>query len=79
MSRTFGEIIDDYMKLNDELEHKVFQEVICSERVAVVRCKNCKHRYMDGEVTHYYWCRLHDRPVDDTDYCAWGEESEVAE
>ena len=37
-------------------------------------CKNCKHRYMDGEVTHYYWCRLHDRPVDDTDYCAWGEE-----
>ena len=40
----------------------------------IVRCKDCKHRYMDGEVTHYYWCRLHDRPVDDTDYCAWGEE-----
>ena len=44
-----------------------------------VHCKNCKHRYMDGEVTHYYWCRLHDRPVDNTDYCAWGEESEVEE
>ena len=41
--------------------------------VEVVRCKDCKHRYMDGEVTHYYWCRLHDRPVDDTDYCSWGE------
>lgn len=47
------------------------------EIMSVVRCKDCKHRYMDGEVTHYYWCRLHDRPVDDTDYCAWGEESEV--
>ena len=45
----------------------------------IVRCKDCKHRYMDGEVTHYYWCRLHDRPVDDTDYCAWGEESEEEE
>ena len=46
---------------------------------SLVRCKDCKHRYMDGEVTHYYWCRLHDRPVDDTDYCAWGEESEDGE
>ena len=74
MSRTFGEIIDDYMKLHDELQNKVFDEFICAERVAVVRCKNCRHRYMDGEVTHYYWCRLHDRPVDDTDYCSWAEE-----
>lgn len=49
------------------------------DAVEVVRCKDCKHRYMDGEVTHYYWCRLHDRPVDDTDYCSWGAESEVEE
>ena len=47
--------------------------------VEVVRCKDCKHKYEDGEVTHYYWCRLHDRPVDDTDYCAWGEKREVEE
>ena len=46
----------------------------CVDVVEVVRCKDCKHRYMDGEVTHYYWCRLHDRPVDDTDYCSWAEE-----
>ena len=43
------------------------------DAVEVVRCKECRHRYMDGDVTHYYWCRLNDRPVDDTDYCAWGE------
>ena len=49
------------------------------DRRPLVRCKDCKHRYMDGEVTHYYWCRLHDRPVDDADYCAWGEESEDKE
>ena len=49
------------------------------DAVEIVRCKDCKHRYMDGDVTHYYWCRLHDRPVDDADYCAWGEKSEVEE
>lgn len=56
-------------------------EVIVSAKdmEPVVLCKDCKHRYMDGEVTHYYWCRLHDRPVDDTDYCAWGTESEEEE
>ena len=46
---------------------------------SIVRCRDCEYRYEDGEVTHYYWCRLHDRPVDDTDYCAWGKESEVEE
>ena len=40
----------------------------------IVRCKGCRHRYMDGEVTHYYWCRLRDRPIDDADFCSWGEE-----
>lgn len=49
------------------------------DAVEVVRCKDCKHRYMDGDVTHYYWCRLHDRPVDDADYCAWGERREDGE
>lgn len=41
------------------------------DAVEVVRCKDCKYRYMDGDVTHYYWCKQHDRPVDNTDYCAW--------
>ena len=49
------------------------------KRGDIVRCKGCKHKYEDGEVTHYYWCRLHDRPVDNTDYCSWADESEVEE
>jgi len=48
--------------------------VIPSEVVGtLVRCKDCRHRYEEGDCTHYYWCRLNDRPVDDTDFCAWGE------
>lgn len=49
------------------------------KRRGIIYCSDCKHRYMDGEITHYYWCRLHDRSVDDTDYCSWGEEREVEE
>lgn len=45
----------------------------------VVRCKDCHYRELDGEITHFYWCRINERSVDDDDYCAWGEESEVEE
>ena len=40
----------------------------------LVLCKNCKHRYKYGEVAHFYRCIINERPVDDMDYCAWGEE-----
>lgn len=39
----------------------------------VVLCKDCTQKHIGGSVTHYYWCRLNDRPVDDTDYCSWAE------
>lgn len=74
MSRTFGEILSDYMKLHDELQNKVFDDVIYAERVAVVRCKDCKQRCVYGKDTHFYFCKLHELPVDDADYCSWGEE-----
>ena len=44
------------------------------KRRGIIYCEDCKHKYEEGDNTHYYWCRLHDRPVDDTDYCSWGEE-----
>lgn len=39
----------------------------------IVMCKDCRHRYEEGDCTHYYWCRLNDRPIDDTDFCSWAE------
>lgn len=42
---------------------------------SIVRCKDCRYRELDGDD----WCRITARPVDDTDYCAWGLESEVEE
>lgn len=75
--KTTDEIYDETMakvaKECEECKERLRNIHPSAEAVEVVRCKDCKHKYMDGEVTHYYWCRLHDRPVDDTYYCAWGE------
>ena len=69
----------DYIRNNNQHAWEALAYAPTIDAVEVVRCEECKHRYMDGDVTHYYWCRLHDRPVDDADYGAWGEESEADE
>lgn len=43
------------------------------EALQQITCKDCRHKYEEGDCTHYYWCRLHDRPVDDNNYCYWAE------
>lgn len=55
------------------------------KRRGIIYCEDCKYKrlYDEGD-TKYYYCALEDRPnrnwsVDDTDYCSWGEESEVEE
>ena len=46
------------------------------EALQQIICKDCRHKYEEGDCTHYYWCRLHDRPVDDDNYCCWAERRE---
>jgi len=55
------------------------------KRRGIIYCSDCKYKrlYDEGD-TKYYYCALEDRPnrnwsVDDTDYCSWGEKSEVEE
>jgi len=67
---------EEYIKeCNTKTHDLVHRDAIIpsAEAVQVVRCKDCRHRYEEGDCTHYYWCRLNDRPIDDTDFCAWGE------
>jgi len=45
------------------------------DAVVVCRCKNCEHSCEIVEMPCFYWCKLFDRPVDDTDYCSCGRES----
>ena len=71
------ELIAKVTMWNDRRE--AVEMAIEALQTEVVWCKDCRHRYEEGDCTHYYWCRLHDRPVDDTDFCSCGEESEVEE
>lgn len=41
--------------------------------VPVVRCKDCKHRYITGSTTHYYVCDFMDAEYNDNGYCHHGE------
>ena len=41
--------------------------------VEVVRCKDCKHRYVSGYTTQYYVCDFMDAELKDEGYCSYGE------
>lgn len=47
-------------------DNKVFFEEI-------VRCKDCKHRYVTGITTQYYVCDFMDAEYRDDGYCHRGE------
>lgn len=46
------------------------------EAVPVVRCKDCIHRYVTGDVTRYYVCDFMDAQYEDDGYCHHGEREE---
>ncbi len=57
----------------EELENK------SADAVEVVRCKDCKHKYVSGNgTTQYYVCDFMDAQYEDDGFCHHGE-SEVGE
>lgn len=47
------------------------------DAVEVVRCKDCKHRYVSGVfTTHYYVCDFLDAENKDDGFCSYGERGE---
>lgn len=48
----------------------------CVDVVKVVRCKDCIHRYVTGDVTKYYVCDFMDAQYEDNGYCHHGEREE---
>ena len=47
-----------------------------SSKVDIVRCKDCKHRYVTGATTQYYVCDFMDAEYRDDGYCHRGERIE---
>jgi len=42
----------------------------------LVRCKDCRHRYVTGTTTQYYVCDFMDAQYEDDGYCSHGELAE---
>lgn len=57
---------------------ELFDEVIDEhDLVEVVRCKDCKHRFVDGENVRFNVCELNHNKVQSDDwFCADGERRE---
>ena len=65
---------DEYVyKYYDSITHQALNMAIEALQEEPIKYKDCRQRHIGGSVTHYYWCDLWDREVDDTDFCAWGE------
>ena len=76
LQNCIGLIRQDGQDYLDERDIPLLNIAIEALQTNVVYCKDCIQKHIGGSVTHYYWCDLWDREVDDTDYCAWGERRE---
>lgn len=45
------------------------------DAVEVVRCKECKHYFVEGETTRFGWCGYWNKTTDEMRYCSDGERS----
>ena len=46
------------------------------EKSKLVRCKDCRHKYVTGNTTQYYVCDFMDAQFDENGYCHHGERIE---
>lgn len=69
------------MNMNKELAPMLLDEIRqYMDVVSVVRCRYCRHRYVDGENVRYNVCELnHNKVQSDEWFCADGERREGCE
>ena len=66
---------DDWSEEHEALDMAI--KALKADTGEVVRCKDCKHKYVSGNgTTQYYVCDFMDAQFDDEGYCHHGERSE---
>ena len=79
-----GRLIDadaciDYIRNNNQQAWEALAYAPTIDAVEVVRCKDCKHKYVSGNgTTQYYVCDFMDAQYEEDGFCHHGE-SEVKE
>ena len=57
-----------------DLARELLAEIPSADAAEVVRCKDCKHRYISGNgTTRYYVCDFMDAQYEDNGFCHHGE------
>lgn len=60
-----------FIGLNEDERQWAIEDIPSADVVKVVRCKDCKHLYKDGECPLRTWFTH-----DEDDFCSYGEEQE---
>lgn len=65
----------DALDISDEdiIFKEMLEDAPTIDAVPVIRCKDCRHRYITGDTTHYYVCDFMDAEYNDNGYCHNGE------
>ena len=67
------------MTREQEILLKMAKKALSADAVEVVRCKDCKHKYVSGNgTTQYYVCDFMDAQYEENGFCHHAE-SEVEE
>lgn len=77
----YGMITKDGVELGISLEEalSVVDDCPTIDAVEVVRCKDCKHRYISGNgTTRYYLCDFMDAQYEDDGFCHHGKRDTTA-
>lgn len=69
MSKRVKEIIVRY----DDKQSFIYGNTLGEVVGELVRCKECRRSYIEGQTTLYRVCGLHDITTDENNYCSWGE------
>lgn len=68
MYKKGDEVFGEWFITATEIDHAPIIDA-----VPVIKCKDCKHRYITGSTTHYYVCDFMDAEYNDNGYCHHGE------
>ena len=74
--KTLGHVVPFATQNSEKIAEAIDMaiEALSADAVQVVRCKDCKHKYVSGNgTTQYYVCDFMDAQYEDNGFCHHGE------
>ena len=68
-----AEILKERLIKNITLTNAIDRSFNEAPSIDIVRCKECRRSYIEGQTTLYRVCGFHDITTDENNYCSWAE------